>query len=529
MKSLTLIIMAAGDSLRFCNNFNDADLVLSNSFCKSYDYPIPHAMQKPHVKKQWIRINTTPLWLYVAQSLAQKTLECIASFPTQQNEHPFNPDFKSLNQTEHHSCFSLKKIIITASPKDISYMKKLSPESLDFLISNEDSCFNAETCNQICLEHIPLLIVTGGNTRFQSLKNALQEVDSDFVLVNDCARFNTKTKALYNMLQVLEHTNCDCVAPCLNVSDTVMLCQDIQSHNKDSDILQFKQPTHTHVPRELLRLIQTPQISRTSCLLESFHLNKDFTDETSAICALPNTHLELVQGDRDMAKLTYMNDIHLLDAIYKEIIESQNPYTLQLPRQNLLSSKVVSLNFTHKNILSTSNILIGQGSDIHAFEDSKEMWLCGVRIESPYGFKAHSDGDVGIHALIDSLLGAMNHGDIGEMFPDTDSQFKNMDSKILLQEVYDYCLSTGLEIGNIDITIIAQTPHITPYKQQMQECLANILYLNKSQISIKASTAEKLGFVGRKEGVFAQCVVLLRPREITRHLNMQHFNFLKKD
>ena len=142
------------------------------------------------------------------------------------------------------------------------------------------------------------------------------------------------------------------------------------------------------------------------------------------------------------------------------------------------------------------------------------MYLCGVKIESSMGFKAHSDGDVAIHAIIDSILGAMNYGDIGELFPDSKDEFKNIDSKILLKEVYDYCLSVGLELINLDITITAQTPRISPYKAQMQEVLANILYLPKMCVSIKASTAEGLGFVGRKEGVLVNSIAQLKARKL---------------
>ena len=129
------------------------------------------------------------------------------------------------------------------------------------------------------------------------------------------------------------------------------------------------------------------------------------------------------------------------------------------------------------------------------------MYLCGVELKTNYGFKAHSDGDVAIHSLIDALLGASGMGDIGELFPDNDPKYKNIDSKKLLSYVVTKIYNYGYEIINVDITIIAQKPKLISYKQLFREKLAEILQLDKSKINIKATTTEKLGFVGRSEGV----------------------------
>ena len=129
------------------------------------------------------------------------------------------------------------------------------------------------------------------------------------------------------------------------------------------------------------------------------------------------------------------------------------------------------------------------------------MMLGGLRLPEGYGFKAHSDGDVLLHALIDALLGAVGAGDIGEWFPDNDPAFKGADSKALLERVRGFITSIGYEIHNIDITLLAQIPKISPHKQALRQSLSILLHLPINRINIKATTAEKMGFVGRNEGI----------------------------
>lgn len=137
------------------------------------------------------------------------------------------------------------------------------------------------------------------------------------------------------------------------------------------------------------------------------------------------------------------------------------------------------------------------------------MWLCGVRIESPEGFVAHSDGDVAIHALCDALLGALALGDIGHHFPDTSDEFKGIDSKILLSRVMDLVRRQGYRVGNVDITIALQAPKIGGYVPLMRETLARLLEVGADCVSVKATTTERLGFVGRGEGCEVWAVCLL--------------------
>ena len=146
------------------------------------------------------------------------------------------------------------------------------------------------------------------------------------------------------------------------------------------------------------------------------------------------------------------------------------------------------------------DIRIGNGYDVHALAAGLPMWLGGVRIPSENGFVAHSDGDVAIHALCDALLGALALGDIGHLFPDSSDEWKGVDSKILLRKVVERVHAEGWQVGNVDITIALQRPKLAPHIAAMRETLAPILGVGVDAVSVKATTTERLGFVGRGEG-----------------------------
>ena len=155
------------------------------------------------------------------------------------------------------------------------------------------------------------------------------------------------------------------------------------------------------------------------------------------------------------------------------------------------------------------DIRIGQGYDVHAIRTGLPMWLGGVRIPSETGFVAHSDGDVAIHALCDALLGALALGDIGHHFPDTSDEWKGVDSKLLLSKVCALVAEHGYAVSNVDITIALQAPKIGAYVPQMRECLAGVMGIPADRVSVKATTTERLGFVGRGEGCEVWAVALL--------------------
>lgn len=158
-------------------------------------------------------------------------------------------------------------------------------------------------------------------------------------------------------------------------------------------------------------------------------------------------------------------------------------------------------------------IKIGQGIDVHAFCDNNTseqfVMLGGVKIPHSHSLKAHSDGDVVLHALADALLGALALGDIGQHFPDTDAANAGLDSSVLLRHVYQLIIDAGYQLGNADITIMCERPKISPYTQQIRQSIATDLNSDIENISIKATTTEKLGFTGRKEGIMVSAIVLL--------------------
>ena len=154
-------------------------------------------------------------------------------------------------------------------------------------------------------------------------------------------------------------------------------------------------------------------------------------------------------------------------------------------------------------------IRIGSGFDVHAFTDGDHVMLGGVRIAHSRGLLAHSDGDVLLHALSDALLGALALGDIGHFFPDTDAQYRGADSAALLAEVYTHVRQRGFRLGNADITVICQVPKMAPHIDAIRARIAGVLDTDIANISVKATTTERLGFTGREEGIAVQAVVLL--------------------
>ena len=351
-------------------------------------------------KKQWLRIATKPLWQFVAENFSKS--------------------------------YNFSKIIITASENEIEYMKLFSDASL----------------------------VLGGQTRQESLKNAMQHVNTPYVLVSDIARCCIPSDLIERLIESKEEA--DCIVPYIRVSDTVV-------------------QGDTTIDRENLKRIQTPQLSLTSALKSALNLEDVYTDDSSAIVANGGTR-RFVEGDSAAHKLTFKSDLQYIHCLRK-------------PENTTFS---------------------GIGFDVHPFEDGKTMVLGGVEIDSAFGFKAHSDGDVAIHSLIDALLGAAALGDIGTLFPDSDAQYKNIDSTQLLEQTVTLIQSRGFEIINADITIMAQVPRLEPYKEAIRSKLASLLGLEKHRMNIKATTTEKLGFIGRKEGVGVQSIATIKYLDWTK-------------
>jgi len=349
---------------------------------------------KTSVKKQWLYTDEIPLWLFVA-------------------EH-FNRSAK------------FEKIVIVSTSDEIKLMQSFSGE----------------------YEYI-----LGGDSRQESLSNALFGITSTYVMVSDIARCCIPADMIERILEARDKG--DAIVPILPVVDTLYL------NNRPID-------------REETKIIQTPQLSKTALLKKALDTDKIFTDDSSAIASIGGV-VKFVDGSTKAHKLTTIDDLQKLSC-------------LKAP---------------------SSKTLTGFGIDIHPFQRNKKMYLCGVEIDVDYGFKAHSDGDVAIHALIDALLGAGGMGDIGELYPDSDDNYKGVSSQILLEDTIRRVKSFGYVIGNVDMTIMAQTPRILPYKELMRDRLSSLLGIRKNLVNIKATTAEKLGFVGRKEGVTVYAVANL--------------------
>ena len=296
--------------------------------------------------------------------------------------------------------------------------------------------------------------VKGGDTRQKSILNALEFVTTKYVMISDVARACIPESVIKNLLEQKE--NADCIVPVLSVTDTVIY------------------ETNT-INRDEVKLIQTPQLSLTSTLKKALDTQIEFTDESSAIKTINGT-IKYIQGSTESKKLTLGNELDELPCLKEP----------------------------------SNNFFTGTGFDIHAFEDNKEMFLGGIKLPYEFGFKAHSDGDVLIHSIIDALLGACGAGDIGEFFPDTDEKYKGIDSKLLLEHIVGFIYNVGYEIVNIDTTIIAQKPKINPFKHEIKDSLAALLNIEKQFINVKATTAEKMGFIGRAEGVAVQSIATLK-------------------
>lgn len=159
--------------------------------------------------------------------------------------------------------------------------------------------------------------------------------------------------------------------------------------------------------------------------------------------------------------------------------------------------------------MTDMDIRVGNGFDVHRFAPERELWLCGVKIPYELGLLGHSDADVAIHALCDALLGALALRDIGYHFPDTAEEYRGVDSRVLLRRVVEMIAERGYAVSNVDVTIIAQAPKLLPYIPQMISTLAADLGIAAERVSVKATTTERLGFTGRKEGIASQATALL--------------------
>ena len=301
-------------------------------------------------------------------------------------------------------------------------------------------------------------LVIGGATRQASVRNgleALAELGPEQVLIHDAARPILPPVVIERVRSALtDHAG---AIPVLPVVDSLA--------HAEGDLMG------SPARREDLRRVQTPQAFRFASILAA---HRAWAGDLSAgddaqVAQAYGLTVALVDGDEALHKLTVAADFH-----------AEAPL-----------------------------VRIGSGYDVHRLADGEELWLCGVRVPHDQGLAGHSDADVAVHALVDAMLGALGDGDIGQHFPPSDAQWRGASSDRFLAHAASLMTQAGYRLGNADVTIICEAPKIGPHRDAMRERLAAILGVDKSLVSVKATTTEKLGFTGRGEGIAAQAMASL--------------------
>lgn len=314
----------------------------------------------------------------------------------------------------------------------------------------------------------PVLYATGGSTRQESVYNGLHLLapeNDDIVLIHDGARGFADSSLIHRVIRSVQENGSG--IPAIPVTDTIKVSVDHATVQSTPD-------------RNTLFSVQTPQGFWAKALLAASEKARTDsfvgTDDASVMeyCGYP---VYLTEGSKKNMKLTTEED--------------------------LMNAK----SLTEEN---KTSIRIGHGYDVHRLVPDRKLILCGVEIPYSAGLLGHSDADVATHALMDAMLGAAALGDIGSFFPDSDPEWKDISSLLLLDRVGQILFEQNFRIANADITIVAQQPRLRPYVERMREKIAAVLHCELNQISIKATTTEKLGFEGRSEGISAHAVCLIQ-------------------
>lgn len=310
--------------------------------------------------------------------------------------------------------------------------------------------------------------VTGGATRRASVRAALDALDQadglpapERLLVHDAARPFLPAAVIDRLIAALD--DAEGAIPVLPVADTLV--------GNAGGIMG------TAVDRDALARVQTPQAFRFATLLRAHRAcppDAPATDDAGLLRAL-DAPVALVEGDAMLEKLTYPADFARAEAL---LAATRQPRT-------------------------------GLGYDVHRLVEGKPLWLCGVEIPHSHGLSGHSDADVAIHALVDALLGALAEGDIGSHFPPSDPQWKGAASHLFLAFARDRVAARGGAILHVDVSLICEAPKIGPHREAMRARIAEILAIPLEAVSVKATTTERLGFAGRREGIAAQAVATI--------------------
>lgn len=364
-----------------------------------------------------------------------------------------------------------------------------------------------------CVFSEPSRIVTveGGKERCDSVRRGLDAVSTEWVMVHDAARPLVQSEDILSLAKTCMKQDCggilaSPVADTLkrSLSSSASASSDPKVNSQTVSKAQANLAIESTVDRSSLYRAQTPQMFKTQELKDALDNAEEqglkVTDEASAL-ELQGQHPLLVIGSANNFKVTEPADLELARALIEFKERASNlPQTQSCPAVNQITT-------SRKG--SDMNFRIGHGFDVHRFGGEGPCTLGGVKVPYEQGLIAHSDGDVVLHALCDALLGALALGDIGKLYPDNDDAFLNVDSRKLLRDVYSRVQAKSYRLVNADITILAQAPKIAPHSAKMQENIAADLQVAVDQVSIKATTTEKLGFTGRKEGIAVEAVALL--------------------
>jgi len=354
---------------------------------------------------------------------------------------------------------------ITVLEKSIINFQKYLPNNNIQIVTNKK---NLKKANEIAKTYNIYKPIIGGEDRQSSVYNALnclKETSPKYVLIHDSARPIISSEVIINLIN-FKGTNFNCVVPVLPINDAIR----ITNNNKIEKVLDKKNKV----------LVQTPQFCDYKVLLNAHKKAINSFEDESALLLSQSIEINTIKGNPKTLKLTYIEDLNLLE-----------PHLLNSQQNNVTK--------------------IGSGFDVHRFDlnstnENNFIMLGGVKINNSRSLIGHSDADVLLHAITDSILGIVNLGDIGSLFPPTDKKWENADSSIFLEHASKLLKEIDGKINNIDATIICEKPKILDFSKEIRENIANILGIHSKIISVKGKTSESVGFIGRQEGIAAMAV-----------------------
>ena len=327
--------------------------------------------------------------------------------------------------------------------------------------ADQEDLFHAATAS------LPVRAVRGGATRTESVRAAMTAIsDTDVILIHDAARPGLSETTIRALIEAVRD-GALAVAPALPAADA------LQRVGADNVVVD-------EISRENLMRVQTPQAFNAAALRAAYAAIGDatFADDL-AVMRKFGAETKLIAGDPRLMKITYPGDLEML--------------------ARLLDNRFVSVS-------------VGNGIDAHRFGEGDHVTLCGVRIPHEKGLLGHSDADAGWHALVDAILGALGEGDIGAHFPPSDPQWKGADSEKFLRHALRLADAAGATISHVDVTLVCERPKIGPHREAMRARTAAVLDLPIERVSVKATTTERMGFLGREEGLAAYATATLLRR-----------------